>query len=52
MSEEKKDFTPTWRYGPNGQAKVCYSEADIPKGWQDHPAKVKKEKGEPEALDL
>ena len=55
MSEEKKAFAPTWRYGPNGQARICYSEDEIPKGWQDHPSKVEKPakgKGEPEALDL
>ena len=51
------DFKPTWRYGPNGQSMICYSESEIPKGWQDHPSKVKEEpatkgKGKPEALDL
>ena len=48
----EKEFKPTWRYGPNDMAMICYSEDEIPKGWQDHPAKVKKGKGEPEALDL
>lgn len=31
---------PSWRYGPNGESKVCESEADVPKGWVDHPNKL------------
>lgn len=34
------DKFPSWRYGPNGQSGVFESEADVPKGWQDHPSKV------------
>jgi len=48
MSEEK-DFTPTWRYGPEGAAKICYSEKEIPAGWEDHPSKVKEPKPKKEA---
>jgi hypothetical protein len=32
---------PAWRYGPKGEAEVFQSEADVPKGWVDHPSKVK-----------
>lgn len=32
---------PAWRYGPNGQSAVFESEDDVPKGWVDHPTKVK-----------
>lgn len=32
---------PSWRYGPAGQAKVCDSESDVPKGWAAHPSDVK-----------
>lgn len=31
---------PSVRYGPDGQSKVCESEADVPEGWEDHPCKV------------
>lgn len=31
---------PAWRYGPNGAAEVFNDEADVPKGWHDHPSKV------------
>lgn len=31
---------PSHRYGPNGQSKIFHAEADIPKGWEDHPNKV------------
>lgn len=30
---------PAWRYGPKGEAAVFESEADVPKGWHDHPSK-------------
>lgn len=29
---------PSWRYGPDGQAKVCNSAAEVPAGWVDKPA--------------
>lgn len=29
---------PSWRYGPNGEARICNSEADVPEGWVDHPS--------------
>lgn len=43
---------PSWRYGPNGESQICQSADDVPEGWEDHPAKVVEEEGEPEALDL
>lgn len=39
-----KEFGPAWFYGPNGQKGVFDNEADVPKGWVDHPNKVKTEK--------
>lgn len=48
MAEEKKEFVPTWRYGPDEQAMICYSEDEIPEGWEDHPSKVKAPKPKPE----
>ncbi len=30
---------PSYRYGPNGEAEVFESEADVPEGWLDHPSK-------------
>jgi hypothetical protein len=35
---------PSYRYGPDGQAKICQSEDDVPAGWVDHPSKVKEAK--------
>lgn len=29
---------PSWRYGPNGAALLCMSEAEVPEGWADSPA--------------
>jgi hypothetical protein len=34
------DHWPGWRYGPKGQSAIFESEADVPKGWEDHPSKV------------
>ena len=31
---------PAWRYGPKGASEIFESEADVPKGWVDHPSKV------------
>jgi hypothetical protein len=31
---------PSWRYGPNNQAKVFQRAEDVPAGWADHPSKV------------
>lgn len=28
---------PSWRYGPNGDARVCADRDDVPPGWSDHP---------------
>ncbi len=52
MSEKKIEW-PSWRYGPDGAADVFESEADVPKGWQDHPSKVKDAKPAKDAkIDL
>jgi hypothetical protein len=37
---------PSFRYGPNDQAEIFHSSADVPKGWEDHPSKVKAEKAD------
>lgn len=39
------DKFPSWRYGPKGEAAVFDSEADVPRGWEDHPSKVGGEAG-------
>ena len=31
---------PSYRYGPEGQAKIFQSEDEVPAGWADHPSKV------------
>lgn len=31
---------PSWRYGPNGESRICQSPDDVPEGWEDHPSKV------------
>jgi hypothetical protein len=28
---------PSWRYGPNGEAEIFQTEAEVPKGWKDAP---------------
>lgn len=33
---------PSWRYGPNGASKLCENEAEVPKGWVDHPVAAEK----------
>ena len=33
---------PSWRYGPNGASKLCENEAEVPKGWVDHPEAAEK----------
>lgn len=44
---------PAWFYGPSGQAQVFESKDDVPKGWVDHPSRVKEEKSKEEKpLDL
>lgn len=44
----KKAF-PSWRYGPKGQSRI-FEEGDlIPKGWEDHPDKVKEPQTKPAA---
>lgn len=42
MSDPKR--WPAWRYGPNGARRIFHEGEQIPKGWQDHPDKVKAEK--------
>lgn len=42
-----KQQWPSWRYGPPGkdgkpQARIFNKDDVIPKGWEDHPDKVKK----------
>jgi hypothetical protein len=32
---------PAWRYGPNGASVIVNSEDETPKGYVDHPSKVK-----------
>lgn len=34
------DKFPGWRYGPGGKSAVFESEADVPKGWKEHPSEV------------
>jgi hypothetical protein len=33
---------PAWRYGPDGEADVFENEADVPKGWKNHPSAFEK----------
>ncbi len=35
-----KPHWPGWFYGPNGEAEIFQSQADVPVGWEDHPSKV------------
>jgi hypothetical protein len=30
---------PSWRYGPNGEARIFESADDVPAGWTDSPGK-------------
>lgn len=32
---------PAWRHGPDGQSVIVNSEAETPKGYVDHPSKLK-----------
>lgn len=50
LEEHEKNW-PAWFYGPDGAAEIFQSEADVPKGWEDHPSKVKASKGT-KPLDL
>lgn len=43
MDEYTKVEWPSWRYGPKGEAQIFERESEVPKGWEDHPAKFKKE---------
>ena len=45
MSDYEHQDWPAWFYGPDGEAAVFESEADVPAGWTDHPLKA----GESEA---
>jgi hypothetical protein len=31
---------PSWRYGPNGEARIFESADDVPAGWTDSPGKA------------
>lgn len=36
----ENEFTcRTWRYGPNGEARIFTDSRDVPKDWLDHPMK-------------
>jgi hypothetical protein len=39
MAESKS--WPSWRYGPNGESRIFQKDDQVPKGWEDHPDKVK-----------
>lgn len=39
-SIDEKVSWPAWYYGPNDQAEIFESAADVPADWVDHPAKV------------
>lgn len=47
---DAQEPTPSWYYGPDGAAQIFADPADVPKGWEDHPAKVAK-KGKTAASD-
>ena len=49
MTEQSKpdpNKWPAWFYGPNGAAQIFNHPDDVPKGWADHPDKVKAAKAE------
>lgn len=46
MAEKKSREWPAWRYGPDGEGKIFEKPEDVPKGWVDSPAKVKKASSE------
>lgn len=29
---------PSWRYGPDGEARIFHDEDSVPEGWADSPA--------------
>jgi hypothetical protein len=39
MSKEKAHW-PGWFYGPDGEAQIFQSEAEVPKGWATTPEKA------------
>ena len=41
MASRERPQWPGWFYGPNGAAEIFQSQDDVPKGWADHPSKVK-----------
>lgn len=43
------DKFPSWRYGPKGESAVFESEADVPRGWFDHPSKHNTAQAKPAA---
>lgn len=40
---------PSWRYGPGGKSNIFNEGGVVPKGWEDHPDKVKEPQGQPAA---
>lgn len=43
---KEKPHWPGWFYGPNGEAEIFQSRDEVPKGWEDHPSKVKPPKAD------
>lgn len=37
MDDDKNSSWPAWYYGPNGEAEIFQSKAEVPTGWKDHP---------------
>ena len=46
MAKRDKPHWPGWFYGPDGAAAIFRSKDEVPKGWEDHPSKVKAGKKE------
>lgn len=44
------DGFPSWRYGPNGAARIFAHPDDVPKGWTEHPRD--QQDADAEAFDL
>lgn len=50
-AEEKDPNWPSWRYGPNGEADIFNSAAEVPSGWKKHPSHFEKGADETEVKD-
>jgi hypothetical protein len=35
--DENGKTWPSWRYGPDGDARIFQNAAEVPKGWKEHP---------------